>query len=318
MKRRVIQIANSTQLISLPRKWTQKYGVKKGDEMEVEEQGNKILISTEKGAELGHIEIDVTGLDRTTILYYIQTLYRTGYDEIKVNFNNPTTIHYRTNKNVNITPVIHGEVNRLIGYEIVQQKENFCVIKNLSQSSITEFDSVLRRIFLLMNDASSDLLKGIKELNYGLIETIEEKHDSITKFISYCLRLLHKYGYPDQRKALISYHIISTLDKLIDILKNGGRDILKLKHKFDAKTIQLMTIINESVHIYSEFFFKFDLKKAVQIYKNRQEMLDLLNQHKTKIPADELLMISKMEHALELLADIEVARIGMNINHSTS
>jgi len=60
------------------------------------------------------------------------------------------------------------------------------------------------------------------------------------------------------------------------------------------------------------------LKKAVQIYKNRQEMLDLLNQHKTKIPADELLMISKMEHALELLADIEVARIGMNINHSTS
>ena len=100
MKRRVIQIANSTQLISLPRKWTQKYGVKKGDEMEVEEQGNKILISTEKGAELGHIEIDVTGLDRTTILYYIQTLYRTGYDEIKVNFNNPTTIHYRTNKNV--------------------------------------------------------------------------------------------------------------------------------------------------------------------------------------------------------------------------
>ena len=33
MKRKVIQIANSTQLISLPRKWSQKYGVKKGDEI---------------------------------------------------------------------------------------------------------------------------------------------------------------------------------------------------------------------------------------------------------------------------------------------
>ena len=29
MKRKVIQIANSTQLISLPRKWTIKYGIKK-------------------------------------------------------------------------------------------------------------------------------------------------------------------------------------------------------------------------------------------------------------------------------------------------
>ena len=33
MKRRVIQIGNSTQLISLPRKWAQQFGVKKGDEI---------------------------------------------------------------------------------------------------------------------------------------------------------------------------------------------------------------------------------------------------------------------------------------------
>ena len=33
MKRKVIQIAESTQLISLPRRWAMKCNVKKGDEL---------------------------------------------------------------------------------------------------------------------------------------------------------------------------------------------------------------------------------------------------------------------------------------------
>jgi len=311
IKRKVIQIANSTQLVSLPRKWSQKYGVKKGDEIEVEENGNKIILSIDKGVETRSIEIDVTGLDRTTMLYYLQSLYRMGYDEIKVNFNNPTTIHFRINKNINVITVIHAEVNRLIGYEIIQQKENFCIIKDISTSSIKEFDNVLRRIFLLINDASSDLLKGAKEMNIGLLETLEEKHDSITKFISYCARLLNKYGYPDYKKTAVLYHILISLDRLTDVLKNAGRDLQKFKHKLDGKTIQLLTLIDGNINLYSEFFYKFDLKKAVDIYKNRNEVLDLLYQYRNKVPPDELVLISKATHSMEIIADIEIARLGI-------
>lgn len=73
--RKVIQIANSTQLISLPRKWTQKYGVKKGDELEVVEDGSKVIISTEKGQESGNIEVDITGADRDLLLFLIRSLW---------------------------------------------------------------------------------------------------------------------------------------------------------------------------------------------------------------------------------------------------
>ena len=84
MKRKVIQIANSTQLISLPRKWSQKYGVKKGDELEVEDDGSRIIISTEKAQELGNIEVDISGADRDFLLFLIRSLYIKGYDEIKL------------------------------------------------------------------------------------------------------------------------------------------------------------------------------------------------------------------------------------------
>jgi len=314
IKRKVIQIANSTQLVSLPKKWADKYGVKKGDEIDVEENGNRLIIGTEKGLNLHSIEIDVTGLDRTTILYYIQTLYRVGYDEIRIKFNEPTAMHFKLNKKENVITIIHNEVNRLIGYEVIQQKENFCIIKDISNSSIQEFDTIFRRIFLLLNDASSDLFNGAKSMNLSLIETLEEKHDSITKFISYCSRLLNKYGYPDYKKTIVLYHILSSLDRIIDVLKNAGRDLLKINHKLDMKTIQSMNLVNDTIKVYSEFFFKFDLKKASEIHKNRNEMLDNLYEYKNKVPKDELILLGKLEHAFELLTDIKVARMGIEYN----
>ncbi|MBI2108329.1 AbrB/MazE/SpoVT family DNA-binding domain-containing protein [Candidatus Woesearchaeota archaeon] len=311
MKRKVIQIANSTQLVSLPRKWSQKYGVKKGDEIEVEEQGNKIILSINKGADMGVTKIDVTGLNRTTIIYYIQTLYRYGFDTINVHFNKPAAVHYRLGKEISISSIIHGEVNRLIGFEIVEQKENFYAIKDLAQSSIGELDHVIRRIFLLINDASSDLIKGATELNHTLIGTIEEKHDTVTKFISYCLRLLNKYGYPDYKKTCILYHILSTLDRLTDVLKYSARELLKIKKPLNSKTLQMMTEIDNSIKMYSEFFFKFERKKADDIYRKRNEVLVLLDTNKTKIPPAELVILGKMEQILELLVDVEVARLGI-------
>ena len=307
----MIQIANSTQLISLPRKWSQKYNIRKGDELEIEEQGNKLFIGISKEPNLNGIEIDVTPLNRTMILYYLQNLYRMGYDEIKVKFNDPITKHLRKNENVTIISVLHKEANRLIGYEIIQQRENFAIIKDISTTSIKEFDNVLRRIFLLLDDVSSDLIQGAKTNNKTLLETIEEKHDSITKFISYCLRLLNKYGYPDYKKTLVLYHILATLDRVVDFYKYSARDMLKFHNKLNDKTIRLFEMIDEEVKLFTKFFFKFDLAQADELYKRRNHYTFVLNQQNTKIPPGELVLISKLGQVLELLLEMQVARMGM-------
>jgi len=315
IKRRVIQIANSTQLISLPRKWSVKYGVKKGDELEIEEQGNKLLIGTDKGVDLEKVEIDVTGLDRSSIMYYVRSVYRMGYDEIKVNFSNPTTIHYRLNEKKSIISVIHAEVNRLVGVEIVQQKENFCIIKDLSPNPpLTEFDNILRRIFLLTTDALKDFVEGMVGNNILLVKTFEEKHDTITKFVSYCLRLLNKRGYPQPRKTSYLYHIIASLDRLVDVFKYSARYFIKYKPKLSKETINITVQIEKSIKIYSEFFYKFDLSKVVALYKNREDVLNSIEKLslRSKLTTEkELLLLNDMEHALEILVDLTEARMGL-------
>src|SRR3989338_8169015 len=89
MKRKVIQIANSTQLVSLPRKWTQKYGVKKGDEIEVEEDGDRLLIKTESIPNSREIEVDVGGLTPRLADRFIARAYQKGYDLITVKYDKP-------------------------------------------------------------------------------------------------------------------------------------------------------------------------------------------------------------------------------------
>ena len=69
MRRKVIQIANSTQLISLPRKWSLQFNIKKGDELEVEEQGSKLSIAAkEQATNLSTVEVNVDNLDKDSLI----------------------------------------------------------------------------------------------------------------------------------------------------------------------------------------------------------------------------------------------------------
>ena len=311
MKRKVIQIANSTQLVSLPRKWSQKYGIKKGDELDVDEQGNKLIVGTEKGVDFQKIEIDVTGLDRTSILYYIQSLYRVGYNEFVVRFNEPYTIHLRTNEKKSVISVIHDVVNRLTGIEIVQQKDNFCIIKDISEISSKEFDTALRRIFLLLLDVNKDLLEGVKNDNQSLIDTIDEKHNSVMKFVSYCLRIINKKGYGEPQKAIIIYHIIANLDKIVDVIKYSARYLLDNKVILKKESKMFLDLIHSGINDYYDFFYKFDVKKMRTMYENRDRVIKLIDKNIKKLPPQDIVYICNLSSMLELIVDITDSRISL-------
>ena len=58
MRRKVIQIAESTQLISLPRKWALKYNIKKGEELEIEENTFQLGYTIMGEGEIGTIVLE--------------------------------------------------------------------------------------------------------------------------------------------------------------------------------------------------------------------------------------------------------------------
>ncbi len=311
LQRKVIQIADSTQLISLPRKWAIKYNIKKGDALDVEDKGNKVIVSTEKGIEFNEIELDLTGLDRSSIMHLIRAVYKKGYDEMAFKFQNPTTPHFRLKHEEKVISIIHQECNRLVGAEIIKQKEDFCLIKVISQGSIKELDTILRRIFILLRDAHQELIKALEEGDLILLETIEEKHDTISKFVSYCLRLISKHGYGNEQRMCLVYHTIASLDKIADVIKYVAREGLNYKKPISKQTHKVLESINSSIRSYCEFFYRFDKDRIVEFMKNRDEARHLISSYSKNISPQENIILNRMENNLEILLDLVEARMGI-------
>ena len=133
------------------------FNVKKGDELEVEEQGNKILISAkEESSKLSTVEVDIDGLDKDSLIFLLRGLYIKGYDQIRFTFSDPYLFHYRLNKKATISSVIYKEMSTCPGLDVIQERNNFILMKNITVSSIKEFDTLLRRIFLLLIEVAHD------------------------------------------------------------------------------------------------------------------------------------------------------------------
>src|SRR3989338_5310335 len=239
-QRKLIQHGTSSLTVALPIRWIKTRNLVKGNPVFVHEEGNKLIISTDETVKIGRISVDVTDLDRTSILLYVQSLYRFCYDEIEVHFNKPTIIHHRTKKETSVSSVIHQIINRCIGAEIIEQTKNKIIIKHLTKESEDDFKVVLRRIMLLLKDVIVSFNDGVKNNDKNILETIEEKHDTLNKFTNYCLRLLNKYGYPDVKQTSMYFHIIASIDKVVDPIKYATRDFLEYNKKPKKETIEIL------------------------------------------------------------------------------
>ncbi|MBW2992003.1 hypothetical protein KY345_02180 [Candidatus Woesearchaeota archaeon] len=310
-QRKLIQHGTSSLTLALPLKWLKERGLGKGDSLYVDIEGNKLILSTEESIKIEKISVDISRLDRTSIILYIQSLYRFGYNEIEVRFEEPTTVHYRKGKDISIFSSINKIVNRCVGAEIVEQSSNRIVIKTITKEARDDLMIILRRIFLLLNETAESLLEGIENSDYSKIATTEAKHDNISKFVSYCLRLLNKYGYPDIKKTYFYYHIIASIDKIADILKYNGRDVMNYKKKFNKETIKIWGMINESIRNYYNLFYKFDLSTVNKLSKNRDHIKNLVDENIKTIPKEELIYLTKMVQILETILDLTDFRMGL-------
>ncbi|MDP2749626.1 MAG: AbrB/MazE/SpoVT family DNA-binding domain-containing protein [Nanoarchaeota archaeon] len=312
MKRKVIKQGNDTLTITLPKKWVKKTGLKGGDEINVEELYDSLVIGNKKEETNQEIDIDVSNLDRSTINLLIQSRYRYGYDTINILTSTPFASHYRINKKVSTSSVVYNIVNRFVGAEVVSASEKNFVIKKITDESIGEFENLLRRIFRLVNEMIDSFIQGAKENNMDILESIEFQHINLKKFINFCLRLLNKYGYEDSRKTCFYFNLISLLSKLEDIIKNHGRYVVKYSLKLKSpQFFELLNNIKKSINDYYDLFYNYNTAKITTLNKNRDFFREHLFKYSKELSKDENIIIGGMSQIIELIIDMTETRIAL-------
>lgn len=279
MKRKVIQIANSTQLVSLPRKWCKRLNLKKGDELDLQEKGNQLVVSTQGNKETSKVELDITCLEPMTARF-IHAMYKRGIDEIKCNFD----------KQSELESVQKSLGKETVGYEIVEQGKNYCIIKNIS-GDLEEFEPLLRRIFLLLISMAEEGSKAIKAKDNAALKTLIPMEESNNRFTTTCRRYLNKKGNESAAAVGPLYYIVEDLENIADQYKYlykflTSKDIKKMKTS--DSTIKYFDKTTNLLKKYYELFYKPDKEKIAEIGNIRKELVkdwySLLS--KMKEPAD--------------------------------
>ncbi len=329
MKRKVIKQGHNTLTITLPSKWVKQFNLRAGDEISLTEKENGIFLTTEKNHESIKTEIDVSNFDIPTIWKYFMGVYREGYDQVIVKFDQATNLespykfftHHKLDFKYNKetakkTPIefFHELVNRFIGWEIINYGKDFVLIKEISEPSSKEFDNALRRIFLLIEQMSEEICTALENNNLKQLNHIHDIDINLDKFHDYCIRILNRIGNKDSKKTALFFSTLYLLELVGDEFKNISHHLIYDFQKGNYKNILPVTYsIKKQLDLFYEIFYKFDRNKIIESSKlDKERYFDVDNVHK-KLRKDEekeifhhLRIITRYRNALtELRIEME-------------
>lgn len=261
MKRKVIQMAGKTMVVSLPSSWVKKYDIKKGEELEVEEQDRRVIIKTSKSFVTYKKRLDISNLIPIINRSIIEA-YKKGYDELEIRFDSKELFNR-----------VQKVIEELIGFEIIRQEESYCIIKAISQPSINEFDNILRRLFLVIKRMGEECLIGIKNNDKKILFDTINLDYNINKFANFCIRHINKMGYDNMEKNNAMFLILNNLEFIGDEYKKISKIAFDLKLKLKKDLFNLHQQVNNLFNLYYEFFYKMKKSQAIEIANLRDRIM---------------------------------------------
>ncbi len=265
MKRRVIQLAGKTHVISLPSKWVRNFNVKKGDELEIEELGNHILIKQEKSeTKIRRISFNVDNFNDKTFGYIMSSLHKGGYDEI-------TLVYEKPKHNEAIQKLIQ---NLLLGFIVIEQTSKKIVLKNIATEIESEFNPALRRAFLVTISLANSSLEMLELKQYSNLQSLISLEKSNNQLTSFCLRLMNKGFYKDYNKKLFLTTIIWNIEKIGDEYKTICKKMSENKNNINKEIFKIYKEVNNYFNCYYEIIYKFSQEKANELIEKKEDIID--------------------------------------------
>jgi phosphate uptake regulator len=267
MRRKIVQHGSSSLTISLPYKWTQKFNLKKGDEIELEELGHSIVISSNGTSNVHKATFTIT--DKKKFLRrYIISLYKQGYDEIEILSNDGLPFDK-----------IKDVLNEVMGFEIMEQSAKRCLIKNVSQPMESEFDTILRRAFLVTLSMVKEAKEAIGKGEFESLKEVTAMQYTNNKLSNLCQRILNKRGYKNHIKTNYLYSIVDQIEQIADHCGDMCDYLIKNRIKIDKKIITFYDQITNLLEYTYETFYNFNQDKMIYlkrtINEKQQELLNL-------------------------------------------
>lgn len=287
MKRKIIKQGHNTLTVTLPSEWTKKLHLDAGDEVDIIENSGALTINGKQHNGFKTTTIDITGLSIPMVWRFFQSAYREGYDEIKIIYDKNkkdyesaynfyasqfsySRMGEKPQKKTGID-LVTELVNRFIGIAIIDNGDNYCTIREMGEISSKEFESSLRRIFLLILELFDKLIGLIKSNQTGDISICKVLHAmdiNIDRFIDYCCRINNKINDSTfQKNKPLIFSTLFLLELLGDEFKYIGNHLSHSKIKVE-EVADFAESVKKHFEMYYHVFYKFDRNEVIKFGEN--------------------------------------------------
>ncbi len=273
MKRKVNLVGTNTLTISLPTQWAKTHGIKKGDELDVVDDGPILNIGSKHKPQFLEVKLDLSGTG-VMLNRAIVAIYKAGYDRALVSYESPEELNL-------IQETVYRSCHT---YEIMGIRKNMVEIKAISGLDPYLFEQVLRKMAHSIITIAKELHEAAKNEDYEELSNIILQNWVMDRHTDYCRRIINK-GYQLNYKRISPLYLIAEQTEIAaDILKRIchilidkktvlGKEILD----FHSKLIALMEDMYNAV-----FDFKIETIKNIGLKetKIRNEIIQLCDKEK--------------------------------------
>ncbi|MEM4263668.1 MAG: AbrB/MazE/SpoVT family DNA-binding domain-containing protein [Candidatus Woesearchaeota archaeon] len=259
MKRKIIEHGTSNALI-LPRKWFDKYGLKRGEELDIEESGPKLIVSAEKIKAIK----DIIKIQQEPFIPYthniIGKIFYAGYDHIEV------VVCDKTDMDVSVAKALQN----IMGLELVEKGDNKIAFDVIIQESQDLFEKYEHKTFQTAIEYAKWILSCLETKNQNGLDdmTLEILNN---KFSLFCERYLNKVLPKD---CSFHYTILLNLEQIADEFKHIAHQIKEKKIKVSKESI----VYFKKAIIYLEdlyqLFCNFDTSIHSSMYRNKIKLIN--------------------------------------------
>ena len=312
MKRKINLVGQNTLTVSLPSKWAKKHEIKKGDEIEVyEEKDRLIFLSQEYKKKPKNAVINLDEFSLFMLKRHLSVFYRQGVEEIVMKYTKKTIYDYKTDKEKPIYPEVKKLTQRFIGMEIISHTDKKIVLESLiSREEINKIDMIQKRVVFLIKEFLNEFIQAMDKDFSVFHKQSYDYHDNIAKFYYYYLRLLKFSDIEDSQKNRLS-ELFIVLDKIVDKVRHTAERM----HEMKKITPKIKKYIKLIFNIFMQLFNALTTKKHMytqldEVVEKRYSLVKQIT--KEKFNESELRVLTECKIMLDTINDFYEAHVTLH------
>ncbi len=219
VKRKLIQLGDSSFAITLPNHWIKENRLSKADEVKLTICNNEIIISNKDKKEIKTVTLDLRGKSKKFCWFSISTQYMKGIEELEILCDKD---------NIEAVKQI---VDFLVGAVIISENNYELNVECISEPNENLKEKVLNKLIFKMRNLVEEAVTEL--LAKGSYEQFKEKDHELNRLFFYCIRALRKQNKIDNQDVLL----IQSFENIMDAFEEVVKENINSEKLKDFKTL---------------------------------------------------------------------------------